>query len=113
MNPIRRLLQVSTTIFLLLSVTPGTRAQQGADYAVQANIIYHFTKYINWPDDKKSGDFIIGVVSDAPFYSELKGFMANKTVGGQKIVVREYPASATSFNCRIFPATACACWDRS
>ena len=37
-------------------------------YAVHANIIYRFTKYINWPDDRKTGDFVIGVVGDTPLY---------------------------------------------
>jgi hypothetical protein len=36
-----------------------TQAQQNDNYAIDANIIYRFSKYINWPDDKKSGDFII------------------------------------------------------
>ncbi|MBS1562958.1 MAG: YfiR family protein [Bacteroidetes bacterium] len=78
-----------------------TRAQQGGNYAVQANIIYHFTKYINWPDDKKAGDFTIGIVGDTPMFDELKSFMQNKTAGGQKIVVRKLPASSASFNCQI------------
>jgi len=100
MHPIRRLLQGSVIIFFLLSGTTGIRAQ-GAGYGVQANIIYHFTKYINWPDDRKSGDFIIGIVGDTPMYDELKSFMASKTAGGRKIVVKKFPASSASFNCHI------------
>lgn len=88
-------------MFFLLSGTTGVRAQQGTGYAVQANIIYHFTKYINWPDDKKSGDFIIGIVGDTPMYDELKSFMANKMVRGRKIVVKKVSASSASFNCHI------------
>jgi len=50
----------TAAIFLLLSFSAtGTRAQQGTNYSVQANIIYHFTKYIDWPADRKSGDFIM------------------------------------------------------
>ena len=88
-------------MLFLLNGSPGARAQQGAGYAIQANIIYHFTKYINWPDDKKSGDFVVGVVGDTPLYDELKTFLVNKTVGDQKIVVKKFAASATSFNCHI------------
>jgi hypothetical protein len=70
-------------------------------YAIHANIIYRFTKYINWPDDKKTGDFVIGVVGDTPLYEELKEFTSNKTAAGQRIVVKKFSASATSFNCHI------------
>src|SRR5687768_9221554 len=52
-------------------------------YAVHANIIYHFTKYINWPDDKKTGEFVIGVVGDTPLYDELKNFTFNRSAAGQ------------------------------
>ena len=58
-------------IFLLFSVS-SVHAQQEKNYAVYANIIYRFTKYIDWPAEKKSGDFIIGVVGDTPLMEELK-----------------------------------------
>jgi hypothetical protein len=77
------------------------QAQQETNYAVHANIIYHFTKYINWPADKKSGDFIIGIIGETPLYDELKISTAGKTVGSQKIVIQEFSPSATYFNCHI------------
>jgi hypothetical protein len=70
-------------------------------YAVHANIIYRFTKYIDWPEDKKNGDFIIGVLGDTPLYDELKEFTANKTVAGQHILIKKFAPSATAFNCHI------------
>ena len=100
-NPARRLLPSFAAICILLAGISNARAQQGTNYAVEANIIYHFTKYIDWPADKKSGDFTIGIIGDTPLYDELKSFMANKTAGGQKIVVRKFPPSATAFNCQI------------
>ena len=78
-----------------------TQAQQGINYAVPANIIYRCTKYIDWPDYKKSGDFIIGIVGDSPLYDELKSFTDNKTVGNQKIVIKKFSSSADSYNCHI------------
>jgi len=77
------------------------RAQQEKDYAIHANIIYHFTKYIDWPDYKKSGDFIIGVIGDSPLYDELIVNMSNKTVGKQKIVIKRFSSGETSFFCHI------------
>jgi hypothetical protein len=71
------------------------------DYTIHANIIYRFTKYINWPDDKKNGDFVIGIVGDSPLFEELKNFTANKMVAGQQIVVKKYTATASSYSCHI------------
>ena len=89
------------SISLLLLIASKLQAQQGTNYAINANIIYHFTKYINWPEDKKSGDFIIGIIGETPLYDELKNITANKLAGSQKIIVKKYPTSAHSFDCQI------------
>ena len=88
-------------IIFLLQPFSNVQAQQEADYAVQANIIYHFTKYIDWPGNKKSGDFIIGVTGDTPLYDELKKHVANKMVGRQKIVIKKFSSSTGPIDCHI------------
>ena len=75
--------------------------QHETDYKVHANIIYRFTKYIDWPANKKSGDFIIGMIGDTPLYDDLKSLSADKKVGNQKIVVIKMSPSANSYNCHI------------
>jgi hypothetical protein len=70
-------------------------------YAVHANIIYRFTKYVNWPDDKKTGDFVIGVIGNTPLYNELKIFISNKTATGQPFVIKKYSTTASSYDCHI------------
>jgi hypothetical protein len=77
------------------------QAQQSVGYDIQANIIYRFTKYIDWPDAKKSGDFIIGIVGESPLTDALKNFIANKTAGNQKIVIKRFSSSADNFYCHI------------
>lgn len=89
------------TGMLILLTIPKLQAGVPSIYEIQANIIYHFTKYINWPESKKSGDFIIGVVGDTPLYDELKDFVINKKVGNQKIVIKKIPYSTGSINCHI------------
>ena len=93
-----RLLCMAALSFMSLS---KIKAQHETDYKVHANIIYRFTKYIDWPTNKKSGDFIIGIVGDSPLFDELKALSATKTVGSQKIVVVKMSPSASSYNCHI------------
>jgi len=86
---------------LLLMALSKIQAQHETDYRIHANIIYRFTKYIDWPNNRKSGDFIIGIVGDSPLYDDLKSLSANKTVGNQKIVVIKMSPSENSYNCHI------------
>jgi hypothetical protein len=86
---------------LLLFLISTVSAQRERDYAIHANIIYHFTKYIDWPENKKYGDFIIGIVGDSPLYDELKIHADRKKVGNQKIIIKRFSASSASFNCHI------------
>jgi len=84
----------------LLSLS-GIYARRETDYKLQANIIYRFTKYVDWPVNRKNGDFIIGIVGDSPLYDELKSLCANKAFGNQKIIVMKMSPSANSYNCHI------------
>ena len=88
-------------VTLSLSAISELKAISFSDQAIQANIIYHFTKYVDWPDSRKNGDFIIGIVGETPLYNELKSFVANKTVGNQKIVVKKILPSTPAINCHI------------
>ncbi|HUP12758.1 MAG TPA: YfiR family protein [Niastella sp.] len=88
---------------LMLSILSFSLLEAWAQnaYAVHANIIYHFTKYINWPDDMKTGEFIIGVVGDTPLYEELKSFTSKRSAAGQPITVKKFAPNTTAYNCHI------------
>jgi hypothetical protein len=103
-GPLLRLssrLKLFTLAALILLFTSWIKSQHEGDYTLQANIIYRITKYIDWPDNKKSGDFVIGIVGDSPLEQELKRLSSTKTVGSQKIVVVKMSSSASSYNCQI------------
>ncbi len=54
---------------------------------VQAMYIYNFTRYIDWPENYKANDFVIGVLAASELFEELKNFTLNKRVGNQAISV--------------------------
>src|SRR5689334_23009706 len=84
-------------IVTILFFSPLYQAWAQNAYAVHANIIYHFTKYINWPADKKTGEFVIGVVGDTPLYDELKNITSKRSAAGQPIVVKRFTANTSAF----------------
>ncbi|MBC7949099.1 MAG: YfiR family protein [Chitinophagaceae bacterium] len=95
------LIKIGFVMIILLQSLTRAEAQSESDYAVQANIVYHFTKYIDWPADRKSGDFIIGVAGDSPMYDQLKKNVFNKVVGNQRIVIKRFSTTAQIFSCHI------------
>ena len=92
--------RVGLVVLFGLLIIPACYSQT-INYSIHANIIYHFTKYINWPESKRSGDFIIGIVGETPLYDSLTNFVADKSAGDQKIVVKMYSHSEAAYNCQI------------
>jgi hypothetical protein len=88
-------------MMFLVSAFINVKCQNTMDYSVQANIIYHFTKYINWPENHKSGDFIIGVIGETPLFDELKKIIVSKKALNRKIVIRHFSPSQTTYDCHI------------
>ena len=81
-------------LILLLFVNVVHGYVNAQDDKFKALFIYNFTKYMEWPESKRTGDFKIGVLGNSPITNELKAFTAKKTVGQQKIVVDEILAIA-------------------
>lgn len=81
--------------------SPVNGDAQAIDYSVHANILYHFTKYVNWPAENNNSDFVIGLLGNSPMEAELKKATANKFVGKRKIVIRVFTSTDVSIDCNI------------
>jgi hypothetical protein len=102
MKPVLKVFSLSAMLIVaLFCTTHSAKCQDASDYAVHANIIYRFTKYVKWPDEMKSGDFVIGFIGDTPLYDHLKVFVANKSAGSQRIVLKKLSVSDGLQNCHI------------
>lgn len=77
--------------FILSSIK--SNAQDNIDYSFYGKYIYHFTKYINWPDSKK-GDFIVAIVGQGPANKAIQEALIGKKVGNQNIVVKVLDSDA-------------------
>jgi hypothetical protein len=87
-------------VLLLIPASLKLKAQQ-KNYSIQANIIYHFTKYIDWPPSSKNEEFVIGVMGDSPIFEELKDQIGHKLANGRKIIIKKYSSNSNLFNCHI------------
>lgn len=62
-----------------------------------SSCLYNFSKYINWPAERKTGDFIITIVGSKDLYSEMTKLTQNMMVGLQPIQVK-YCSSASEIS---------------
>lgn len=81
---------------ILLVVAFSLSFQQPSSYDTNAKIkavfIYNFTKYFEWPNNKKTGNFIIYIVGkNDNLINELKVLASRKKVGNQDIEVKNTP----------------------
>lgn len=78
---------LSFSVFLLINFTLSLHAQVSD---AQALFIYNFSRLVEWPEEVKSGDFIIGIYGKSDTEESLKSFVSNKKVGSQNVVVKTF-----------------------
>jgi hypothetical protein len=91
MIPFKKNLAKNFAVFicLLFSASVETTFAQGVD-KVYSVFILNFARTVQWPAEKGTGDFIIGVLNSPKVAEELRTVAATKSVGTQKIKVKEY-----------------------
>ncbi len=66
-----------------------TTAAGDTNARLKSVFIYNFTRYIDWPTDYKSGSFVINMYgTNASMLAELQKMALTKTVGSQKIEIK-------------------------
>lgn len=78
----------------LRSNTPSPAQMPDTQSVIRALYIYTFATLVEWPEEKRSGNFVIGVFGEKPgVYSELEKKYSGKSIGSQKIVVKNYQST--------------------
>jgi len=78
-----------------------TAIAQDFNTALKVRFIKIFPKYVEWPANKKSGDFVIGIVGDAELAKTLSTAMASRMVGSQPVKVKQYSSASETDKCHI------------
>jgi hypothetical protein len=50
--------------------------------------LYNFTKYFDWPDNTKTGDFVVEILGHKSVFEELTRITSGKKIGSQNIVIK-------------------------
>lgn len=74
------------------------------EYQVKAAFLYNFARFIDWPAgalEKANGVFVIGIVGEDPFGSDIDELFHGKTINNLPIEVRRYPDIQSIGYCQI------------
>jgi len=83
----------------LLLVTLTLSAQ---NEKMQSAFVYNIiSKYIEWPDTYKSGDFVLGVLGNSPIIKEFNTLASSRKIGGQKISVIKFSSADEISQCHL------------
>lgn len=78
-----------TRIFLFISLLSlcfqSIKAQEENVIAIA---VYNFTRYVDWPANQSSQDFVVDVIGHKSVYDKLKDVTTGRKVGNRNIVVR-------------------------
>lgn len=86
--------RLSKYLIILVLLVSGFSFVQNIDTnaKIKAVFLYNFTRYFEWPESKKSGNFVIYVVGkNEALVKELNKMAETKTVGNQKMEIINTP----------------------
>jgi len=89
-------------IFLITLFIAGfAQAQERPVHEIHAAMVYNFIKYVQWPDEAESGDFVVGVMGDDNVYKTLQAWYGGKTKGTKKYVIRQLYVANEAAECQV------------
>jgi len=76
-------------------------AKSQTNYNLYTYFVYTIAKYVEWPDDYKTGDFVIGVLGDSKVEEALKVMAMKAKVAGRPIKIAHYTSLSDISKCNM------------
>jgi hypothetical protein len=100
-------LRSSLLVLLLFSKGMAVKCTaQEVDYKSYSLFVYNFIKYIEWPENKSQGDFVLGILGDSPILHELEKLAATKKAKGRTIVIKKFSSPEQVTECHLLYVTS-------
>lgn len=92
----------NTTVVTLFFLTLSSGfAQERPTHELHSMMIYNFLKYVQWPGELNTGDFIIGVIGDDDVYNTLNTWYGNKNRGDKTLIVKKFNSVGEISSCQL------------
>jgi YfiR/HmsC-like len=91
-------------LLVLLFSMAAAGAEPLAEYRVKAVFLFNFAEFVEWPPQAFRGPeapFVIGILGNDPFGSELDTVVKGETVGQRHLLIERYRTVGELQNCNI------------
>lgn len=85
---------VSAAVLSLVLMAGNVFGQDKPMHEVYSMMVYNFVKYIQWPTNSGSGEFVIGVVGNTEMYNTMFKWYNGSKVGSSTCVVKQFKSAA-------------------
>lgn len=89
------------SILLSLSLSLTVVAQERPNHEIHAAMVYNFIKYVQWPNESETGEFIVGVYGDDNIFATLKQWYDGKPKGSKKYVIKKLATADEAGACQV------------
>ncbi len=76
-------------------------AQERPVHEIHAAMLYNFIKYVQWPNEGETGDFVVGVIGDENVFNTLKSWYDGKAKGSKKYVIKKLSSPNEATDCQV------------
>jgi YfiR/HmsC-like len=75
-----------------------------SEYEVKAAFLFNFAKFVEWPDSAfrhPDEPIVLGILGEDPFGASIDRMLADKTIGGHRLLVKRFRGVDTLERCHI------------
>jgi hypothetical protein len=91
----------SILLISVLGLGFTAKAQDRPVHEVYSMMMYNFVKYVQWPDNNTSGEFVIGVIGNTEIYNTLTAWYGGKPRGNKTYVIKKFTSAAELAQCDV------------
>jgi hypothetical protein len=85
----------------VLLMSGSTFAQERPMHEVYSMMVFNFTRYVQWPDQATSGEFVIGVIGNNDVFKTLTEWYGGKPRGSKTYVIKKFNSAAEIADCHV------------
>lgn len=93
--------RVLLVVILAMVATVNGVAQERPTHEIHAAMLYNFIKYVQWPNEGETGDFVVGVIGDENVFNTLKSWYDGKAKGSKKYVIKKLASADEANTCQV------------